>query len=71
MLCDCPRRLRLPPSCTSSDFVLKLQLAVVGLRGRHLYGCTHHSVLSATEPCGWQDRAVAVAASARDEKFRN
>ena len=48
MLCDCPRRLRLPPSCTSSDFVLKLQLAVVGLRRRHLYGNTRHSVLSVT-----------------------
>ena len=27
---------------------MKLQIAVVGLRRRHLYGRTHHSVLSAT-----------------------
>ena len=30
------------------ETVLKLQLAVVGLRRRHLYGRTRHSVLSAT-----------------------
>ena len=29
------------------ETVLKLQLAVVGLRRRHLYGRTRHSVLSA------------------------
>ena len=44
----CPRRLRLPPSCTSSDFVMKLQLAVVGLRRRHIYGHTRQRVLSVT-----------------------
>ena len=33
---------------TSADTVAKLQIAVVGLRRRHLYGNTRHSVLSVT-----------------------
>ena len=48
MLCDCHQRLRLPQMSPEMNFVMKLQIAVVGLRGRHLYGRTHHSVLSAT-----------------------
>ena len=48
MLCDCPGRLRLPQNVTSAKLLARLQIAVVGLRRRHLYGCTRHSVLSAT-----------------------
>ena len=54
-------REEVPPCCVTvisayacrqvareTETVLKLQLAVVGLRGRHLYGNTRHSVLSVT-----------------------
>ena len=44
----CPRRLRLPPSAPSAVTAARLQLAVVGLRRRHLYGRNRRSVLIAT-----------------------
>ena len=47
-MCDCHRRLRLPQSCSSTITVSNADGAVVGLRRRHLYGNTRHSVLSVT-----------------------
>ena len=32
----------------AAETVMKPQVAVFGLRGRHLYGCTRRSALSAT-----------------------
>ena len=47
-MCDCHRRLRLPQSCYKKDTVAGLQIAVIGVRRRYLYGNTRHSVLSVT-----------------------
>ena len=45
---DCHQRLRLPQSCYTKDTVAGLQIAVVGLRRRHLHGHTQRSVVSVT-----------------------
>ena len=47
-MCDCHLRLRLPQSCYKKDTVAGLQIAVIGVRRRHLHGNTRHSVLSVT-----------------------
>ena len=67
-MCDCHQRLRLPQMSPEMNFVMKLQIAVVGLRRRHLYGCNRRSVLM--QPCRWQVLAVAVAASSFNSKLR-
>ena len=48
IMCDCHQRLRLPQSCYKKDTVAGLQIAVIGVRRRYLYGNTRHSVLSVT-----------------------